>query len=319
VEIEAADLKPLWGLVHGALTGRLACFDSSLRLTAREVALRRGETPLTLTDLEGKIEKPSGGSQADIAFRVTGFETPKPVQIRIARSRQTEPATTGGGLYTGEGALPCTWLELGFPELEAFGPEARFRGYLWVNESPQGRGGELAGHFAGVDLERLVAAHFPHTLRGNASLSVQQALFHQGRLQEATGWLTAGPGVIGRSLLDATADRLGMDRAAALEGAEQPVPYDRLAVSFRIDSGGLQLRGECPPPGSGAVLVSRDGLLLREPMVQPVPIAAVLQALVPTAHVQVPATRETDWLVRRLPVPHASAARIAEAPSPVPQ
>ncbi len=318
-EIEAADLKPLGQLVHGALTGRLACFQSPLRLTAGEVTLRRGETALTLTHLEGKIERLPDGSQADVAFRVGGFETPKPVQIRIARSHPIEPATTSGGLYTGEGALPCSWLGLGFPELEALGPEARFRGYLWVNESPQGRGGELAGQFAGLDLERLVAAHFPHTLRGTATVTIQQALVQQGRLLEATGSLTAGPGVISRSLVDAAADRLGMERAAALGGSEEPVPYDRLAVSFRIDSDGLQLRGECPPPGSGAVLVSRYDLLLREPMFQPVPIAALLHALVPTAEVQVPATRETDWLTRRLPVPHAAAPRMAEAPSPGPQ
>jgi hypothetical protein len=318
-EIDAADLKSLWRLVHGALTGRLACFQSPLRLTAHEVTLRQGEIPLTLTGLEGGIARLSDGSRADVAFRVVGFETPKPVQIRIVRSHQSEPATTSGGLYTGEGALPCSLLELGFPELEALGPECQFRGYLWISESPQGWGGELAGQFAGVDLERLVAAHSSHTLRGSAAIRVEQALFRQGRLQEATGWLTAGPGVISRSLVDAAADRLGIDRAGAIDGSEQPVPYDRLAVSFRIDSGGLQLRGECPPPGSGAILVSRYDLLLREPMVQPVPIAAVLHALVPTAHVQVPATRETDGLTRRLPIPHATAPRMAEAPSPVPR
>ena len=51
-------------------------------------------------------------------------------------------------------------------------------------------------------------------------------------------------------------------------------------------------------------------------MLQPVPIAALLQALVPRADVQVPATRQTDWLMRRLPVPQASALRTAEGASP---
>ena len=302
-EIEPDDLKPLWRLVQGALTGRLACFESPLRLTAREVTLRRGETPLTLTDLEGKIERLSGASRADVAFRVAGFDTPSPVQIRIERNRRTEPAATSGGLYTGEGALPCSLLELAFPELEALGPESRFRGYLWMSRSPRGWSGELAGQFTRVDLERLLADHFPHTLHGTAILNVEQALLEQGRLQEATGSLAAGPGVISRSVIDAAADRLGMDRAAPPGGPDELVPYDRLAVSFRVDSSGLQLRGECPPAGSGAVLIGRYDLLLREPMVQPVPIPAVLQALVPEAEAQVPATRQTDWLMRRLPVP----------------
>ena len=300
--IEAADLKPLWPLVHGALTGRLACFESPMRVTAGEVTLRQGEAPLTLTDLEGKLERLSGGSRADVFFRLAGFETPRPVHVRIERSHRAEPPATGGGLDTGKGALPCSLVGLGFPELEALGPESRFCGYLWISHSPQGWAGDLAGQFTGVDLDRLLADHFPRTLSGTATANVR-ALFRQGRLEEATGALAAGPGMISRSLIDTAADRLGMGPAAPLSGPEDFVPYDRMAVSFRVDSAGLQLRGECPPAGSGAVLVGRYNLLLGEPTVQPVPLAAVLQALAPQYEVLVPATRQTDWLIRRLPLP----------------
>jgi hypothetical protein len=131
--------------------------------------------------------------------------------------------------------------------------------------------------------------------------------------------LAAGPGVISRSLVDAAARHLGLDRAAVLDSTDPLLPFDRLALSYQLDASGLRLRGECPPSGSGAVLVGRYDLLLREPMVQPVPIAALLHALVPGAEVQVPATSQTDWLLRRLPVPQAPAPRVAEAPSPRPR
>jgi hypothetical protein len=272
-------------------------------MTAPEVTLRHGETPWSLTDLEGKIERLAGGSRADFAFRLAGVETLKPVQLRIERSHRIEPPATGGGLYTGEGALPCSLIALGFPELAALGPESQFHGYLWISQSPEGWGGEVAGQFTQVDLARLLADHLPRTLSGTATVNVEQALFQRGRLQEATGLLAAGPGVIRRSLIDAAADRMGLERTAPLDRPDDLVPYDWLAVSFQVDSSGLQLRGECPPGGSGAVLVGRHDPLLREPRVQPVPLAALLQTLAPEAEAQVPATPQTDWLLRRLPLP----------------
>ena len=211
--------------------------------------------------------------------------------------------------------MPCSLLALAVPEFEAMGPGSRFSGYVWANEAPEGWSGELVGKFSGVDLERLVAGRFPHTLGGAAELTIQKALVRQGRLEEATGSLVAGPGAISRSLLDAAAGRLGMVRGPDPRDPGQLVSYDRLAVSFRIDSHGLQLRGACPPAGSGTVLAGSLGVLLGEPKAQPVPVAAVIQTLAPAGAIQVPATRETDWLMRRLPVHDAFPLRTAITPS----
>lgn len=302
-EIEADRLEPLWQLVLGMLTRRTSCPESDVRFETRQLRFRRGETRQTLTELEGRIERLSGESRADVAFRLAEVETPEPIRLRIARNHQIEPPSTGVGLHTGGGALPCSLLALGVPELETLGPQSRFRGYLWVNETPEGCDGELTGEFIGVDIEGLVARYSPHTLRGTAQLTVRLARFQRGRLWEATGSVSAGPGFVSRSLLDAAADRLGMTRGLEASASDDLISYEQLGLSFLIDSRGLELRGACGPTGSAAILVARYGVLLREPEPtrQPIPVTAWMQALAPTAEAHVPATRETRWLLSRLP------------------
>jgi len=315
VDVEGGRLDQVWQLVRGALTGRTGSVEWDARLAAGEVTLRQGEASHALVQLRGRIDRLPGGSQADVTFRLVEVETPEPIQVRVARNGQTEPPASGLGVYTGGGALPCSLLALAAPEFEAMGPVSRFSGYVWANETLGGWGGVLEGKFSGVDLERLVAGRFPHMLGGAAELTVKNATVRQGRLEEAAGLLVAGPGTISRSLLDAAAGRLGMARGSEPRGPGPLVAYDRLAVSFRIDSHGLQLQGACPPAGSGTVLAGSFGALLGEPQAQPVPVAALIQTLAPAGAIQVPATRETDWLMRRLPVRDAFPLRTAVTPS----
>jgi len=308
-EIEAAELNHVWRLVQGILACRGACSHSDVRLAADELVLRRGETSHRLTELRGRLERLSGVSRADASFRLAELDTPEPVQIRIARNHQAEPPATGLGIHTGGGALPCSLLALGLSELEALGPQSRFRGTIWANEAPEGWSGELLGEFIDVDLEGLVTRHFPHTLRGTAQVTIQGARFRRGRLDEATGSLLAGPGAISRSLVDAAADRMGMIAGLEPNSPGQLLPYDQLGLAFSIDPRGLQLRGLCPAGSPGTILTGRRAPLLGEPVSQPVPVAALLETLMPAREVQVPATPQIDWLIRRLPVFQAIAGR----------
>lgn len=316
-EIEADQLDLLRQLVLRLLTRRIGCLRSDVRFEAPDLHLRRGDTRQTLTELEGRIEHLSGESRADVAFRLADVETPKPVQIRITRNHRIEPPSTGIGLYTGGEALPCSLLALGVPQFESLGPRSRFRGYLWVNEMPEGCDGELSGEFTSVDLEGLVARCSPHTLRGTAQMNLQSARFRRGRLQNAAGSLAAGPGLVSRSLLDVAVDRLGMTRGPEAGAPGDLISYEQLAFSFLIDSRGLQVRGACRPTGSAAILAGRYGILLREPEParQPIPIAAWMQALAPAAEAHVPATREIHWLLSRLPdFPSAAPGAAAREP-----
>ena len=181
------------------------------------------------------------------------------------------------------------------------GPHAQFRGSIWATETPDGWEGEMSGQFIEVDLQSLVSEQFPHRLSGPAEITIQNARIHHGRLEEASGMLTAGPGVISRSLLTAALENLHCtagDAAAKVAALEQ---YEQLAFAFTIDASGLTLRGQCPAK-RGAILTSRDGALLSESAAA-VPVVSLLRTLVPQSEVQAPATRESAWLISRLPVP----------------
>jgi len=307
-EIEAAGLEPLAELVRRGLGRRASWSKLEVRLTAGEATLRSAEGPRKLTGVQGFLRPVPGGSYGEIGFRLAGVQTTEPVRICIGRDHRTTPARTGLELYTGGGTLPCSLLGLGLPGLERLGPASGFRGYLWVNQKPEGWAYELTGQLADVDLESLMTGCSPHKLSGRAQVTVEVARLLQGRLQEAAGSVWAGPGLVSRSLLDASVESLGLERGAEPRSPGNLIPYEQLALSFQIDSEGLRVRGLCPVPGRGTVMVDHASRLLAEPEArgQPIPVGALVRTLVPAGGVQVPATRASDWLMRALPLPEAA-------------
>ena len=303
-EIEAAQLDQFWQLVRRVLTRRAGCPRIDVRLTAGELTIRAGESSQTLTGVQGRIRTLASGTRAEVDFRLAGVEMPEPARIRVNRNCQIDPPATGFELHTGGVALPCSLLATGLPGLERLGSRSDFCGHVAANETPQGWNGQLAGRLTNVDLDRLVTGRFPHKLSGMADVTITKARIEHGRLEELAGSLAAGPGVISRSLLDASVSRLGL--AAGNGEPEVPgylVPYEQLAVAFLIDSEGLRLAAQSPQGSSRAILTGRYGPLLGEPASGPQPVVALLAMLVPLSEVQVPATRQTDWLMRHLPVP----------------
>jgi hypothetical protein len=325
-EIEAAAADPQVGAPLGELLDRMLRRQTILRtvpgepqtdvrLAAGQLTLRAAGGSQTLSELQGSIESFAGGTQAEASFRLAGIDTPQPIRIRIVRNRQITPPATGFELDTGGGAVPCGLLAIGLPLLERLGPRSRLRGYIWANQkggkgTSAGWEGEFAGQVYDVDLDDLVTGHFPHKLGGTAQVTIQSARFRRQRLEEASGTLVAGPGVISRSLIDAAVEQLGLVLGAEPQTPGELVPYEQLAVGFLIDARGLQLQGGCSEAGhrseavaAGTILADRQGRLLGEPVVQPQPLVALVRTLVPASRHQVPATRQTDWLIGHLPVP----------------
>lgn len=307
-EVEAAGVEQLAEVLDRVLRCRTGGPQLDVRLVPGQLTLRTADGPQTLTELQGRVESLPGGTQATVNFRLAGIETPEPIRIRLVRNRQTTPPTTGFELDTGGGAVPCGLLAVGLTALEQLGPKSRLRGYIWASQASDGRrpanwDGELAGEVFDVDLDHLVTAHFPHKLSGTAQVTVQSARFRGARLEEAGGTLVAGPGAISRSLIDAAVGQLGLVRGAVQPASGDLVPYDQLAMAFWIDSRGLQLQGRCSASVPGPILVGRQGALLGHAALQPQPVAALLRTLVPASRHQVPATRQTGWLMGHLPVP----------------
>ena len=312
-EIETAGLRQLGALLQRAMQGQTGRPAVDMRVSAGELTLRAGPGSRTFTGVEGSFDNPPGGVQAIVAFRIPGVVMPEPIRIRAVRNRQTSPPASGFELSTGDGELPCDLLAAGLPELAGLGSRSRFRGYIWANQDydPQAGNnwsGGAAGQLLGVDLERLVSDHFPHKLSGAADVSITSARFVRGRLNQASGTIIAGPGVVSRSLLLSAANHLHLSSGVDLDLIGDLVAYDRIALDMQMDAAGLKILGQCSAAGKD--------LLLAETGAPPQPIPALIQTLVPESMVQVPATDQTDWLVAHLVMPQAAAPQTRQATAP---
>ena len=204
---------------------------------------------------------------------------------------------------------------MGLGELRSLGPRCRFRGYVWADETADGWEGELTGQLVELELSSLVSDHFPHRLSGIGQATIQSARFRRGRLEEGNATLVAGPGAID-SLAGHLCDGLPGPRAGA-----EPIPvgeqiaYQQLAIAATLDAGGLRLHGQCAAGGPGTILSDGRVALLAESPRRLHPVSALVQMLVPASAVQVPASRQTDWLLRHLPLPDAIAPGSAATPT----
>ncbi len=111
--LEADALPRLGEWLQSRLKHRSARPDVDVRISAGQLTLRSAENSQTLTELHGGIETRPGGSQARLAFRLAGVDTPEPIRVRLGRNRQSDPPTSGFELDTGGGAGPVGVLAMG--------------------------------------------------------------------------------------------------------------------------------------------------------------------------------------------------------------
>ena len=240
--------------------------------------------------LDESPNKPTANQQAPSS---------EPATLRIIRSRESPDPTTFVQWQSGTAGVPCALLAPHLATQDWLGRAARYQGYIWASDSAAGWSAELAGVVRQLDLQSLVTHHFPHKLTGQATLRIERARIHSGRLIEAAGSFESEGGLISRSLLESASQSLRLGWGVP-DGVEGVLPYTRLAISFALDSSGLSIQGACPGAAS-AVIVDRQRVLLAQPR-QRQPVAALIRTLVPHRHVQVPASEEARWLVAHLPL-----------------
>jgi len=302
-ELESRGLEELSRLVQLALQGRLGGREPRWAFSATEVHLVANGTNHTLNEVQATVSAPPGGVQAEMAFRLPTVNMPEPARIRLGRNRQISPPAVGFELSTGGAKLPCALLSLGLPEFQRAGANSRFSGYLWANQNLGGWQGEMVGEWSNIDLGELLSDQPAHKLTGPAQVYLQFARFRDGRLEEAAGTITAGPGVVSRSLLSSAVERLSLTRGAEPNTPGEFVPFEQLATAFLLNSKGLQLQGRCAGIGPGSIMVDRYCRLLGDPVMQPKPVTALLQVLLAAGEQQVPASRQAERLLRVLPLP----------------
>ena len=233
--------------------------------------------------------------------------------MRIVRNRQVSPPADGFEMETGPSPVPCRLLAACLKEANSLGSNCRFSGRVSTFRTPDGWSGELSGQLTGVDLGRLTRENTAAAVTGTADITLQKARFQRGRIDELTGRIVCGPGTLGRDMLAALVTHLRVVPSPEIPVTGQSQAFDRMGLDFRIDDRGISIIGRCASmlgadiPGAMAVAGGR--VLLTQPVAQPQPIAALIQALVPVNEVPVPATRQTGWLECLLPTPDAARTK----------
>ena len=266
------------------------------------------KSQLRLVELAGQIDLAAAQSVAKLTCRLERSEAAEPLTMRMWRDRSVKPARSGFELATG-GAVPCSMFAPLLPAIPRLGKHAQIDGSLWAVAAPGGWEGALEGPatITQVDLDALVTDQFPHKLSGTAQVVLQAARFSRDRLQQATGSLSAGPGFISYTLLDAAAaEGLALGVAKAKKPGHS-LSFEELAIDFSIDSRGLSLEGQCHGVPAGTLLSMRYPDREQPVQVAASPaerqsVAALVRALSTRSDALLPASAEAQSLARLLPL-----------------
>jgi hypothetical protein len=147
----------------------------------------------------------------------------------------------------------------------------------------------------------LAKSYTGRRLTGSGSLSLELLRFDRGAITAAIGELHSGPGEIDAALLYSFQDALGATTTLPAERRDLLCPYGELAVGFSIAPEGVLLRGKCERLDGWMLTDQQGNPGAREPSGRQ-PIDALVRALAPATVGYVPATRQSEWLLKRLPV-----------------
>jgi hypothetical protein len=289
----------------------------TLHFQAQNLTLHLRSGDQSFTDVVGQLDGDETQTQARLSFRraIAGTAAAEPCLLSLARRREGAQDQTMQ-LTTGATPLPIAAIAALWPGVERFGKTCHFVGRISAARRSGGWRAELAGHLSAIDLDLLVSRQFRHKLTGMADVRLKSATIENGRIESAAGSITAGPGVISRSLVQSAETHLHIQAAAlALKGPGNLIPYQHLDVGFEIGPQGMALRGEVPQT-RGALLVDERRVLAVEPPLVSQPVVDLVRTLVPQSEVHVPATRETASLTNALPVPSIVPTPGSEEPLP---
>lgn len=252
-------------------------------------------------------------------FRLPGQESAEETSLRLERRRHEDRVATHVELHTGGAALGVDAFRPLCDAQDWFGPAAQLSGHVALDEQDGRWSGKLVGLLSAVDLDQLISARFPHALSGRAQIVVREAVVVDNRLVQLDAAMSCGGGTISRSLLEAARDHLQLELAAPLSPTATMIPFTELGLSLVADGRGLHVEGTCASTPPGAWLVGATGVIGATSRVEWRPMTQLIRTLVPANEVQVPASAETDTLIRVLPIPALVAPHTPPGDAPTPQ
>lgn len=305
----------LWRPVLSRLLRQTAGWNwPKVRLLDCELTLElSAQQRMTVTEVFASFDPGAVQSKLALKFRSEEGASAERCEWIVERDRAGSAPATRWALNTHGAAISCSLLQPWLPAAGWLGPQAEFTGHARFEERSGVWGGQLQGRLREISLDRLFAGHFPHQLTGTAEVELEQAIVQENRLIRTSGRLTAGPGEIGRTLLDAAAQELDISTQVDLAALPALAPYAVLELAFELTPDGLQLSGLAPVRNNRAALIGpANEVLWGQPRADVQPVAGLLRTLAPPSSVLVPASLETHWLMACLPLDDVQ--RTATAP-----
>jgi hypothetical protein len=300
--VNGTRLDAFWALVRDL--ARTSSEAQHVRFEAQNLTLHLAGGDQTFTNLVGQIAGDSSQSLAKLSFNraVSGAAMSEPCEVTLTRRLHATVPIHSIDFSTGPTPLPTGLIAAIWPGVERFGKECHFAGSVSAIEQSGAWHTQLDGQLTQIDLEQ-VLGKLPHKLTGFAAARLERVTIVDGRLEQAAGSVSAGPGVISRSLVQSAETHLHVRASeAALVGKTNLLDYQQLCVGFELGAQGITLRGQVPKT-RGVLLAGAGGPLVDEPPVISQPVVDLIRTLVPQNDVQVPATRETGVLTAMFPVP----------------
>jgi hypothetical protein len=300
--VNGTRLDAFWAVVRDM--AQTSTETHSVRFEAQNLTLHLADGDQTFTNLVGQITGDASQALAKLSFNraIGGESMSEPCEVTLTRRMHASVPMHSVDFSTSNAALPCGLIAAIWPGVERFGKQCHFTGTISAIEQAGSWHTQLSGALTGIDLEQ-VLGKLPHKLTGRATARLERATIIDGRLEQAAGSVSAGPGVISRSLVLSAEKHLHVRAAdAAYAGRTNLLDYRQLCVGFELGSNGITLRGEVPKT-RGVMLADARGPLADEPPVISQPVVDLIRTLVPQSDVQVPATRETAVLTAMFPVP----------------
>jgi hypothetical protein len=286
-----------------------------VRFEAQNLTLRLEAGDQTFTDVWGEVGAEQGIARLAFCRATAGDTRPEPCLVVVGPSHK-KSTSRAIHLTTGAMGLHAALVAPFWPGAAELGRSCEFAGRITASHARGAWTAELEGRLTNVDLDVLVSRRFPHKLTGTADVQLDALVVRAGRIETAQGRVTAGPGVVSRSLVQAAETHLHVRAAeGAIAGPGNVIAYDELGLSFEIGPQGLALRGAVPR-ARGAILIDDRYILAAEPAIASQPVVDLVRTLVPQSDVQVPATRETAPLTDALPVPTIALKPGSEKPLP---
>ncbi len=261
--------------------------------------------------IKGTFHKIAGATLSRWTFQIPGvseFETQK---LSIVQAHQTRAVEMEWD--TGTGMIPCDLAALFCPVFQACTPGSRFSGnvsVLFPNDGVLGQRVTLRdARFENLQLAPFASEYTPFIVRGTvADLRIAAARFDRDHFF-LEGCVNVTDGTLEKTLFHRLVDRFSLDvkPGTLLESAEKTVPFDSMALHFRLDTEGALFRPDENWKGNlmfrrgDGIRTTTMNVLFPEGQPRPISYHTLLSTLAPATAPIVPWTTLSQRIFSMLP------------------